>query len=87
MLLSLEYAGPAITTQVIQSMEMELTEVLVQVLRNCSAEEFYAIMRLVLQGLEVKNVWQQKAKVRHELNILSTSFYRLLYLEKRLLAE
>ncbi|NWX28107.1 URB2 protein, partial [Notiomystis cincta] len=55
-------SGPAITTQVIQSMESELTEVLVQVLGNCSAEEFYAIMRLVLQGLEVRNVWQQKAK-------------------------
>ncbi|XP_014730691.1 PREDICTED: unhealthy ribosome biogenesis protein 2 homolog isoform X1 [Sturnus vulgaris] len=55
-------SGPAITTQVIRSMEMELTEVLVKVLGNCSAEEFYAIMRLVLQGLEVKNVWQQKAK-------------------------
>ncbi|NXO20011.1 URB2 protein, partial [Cisticola juncidis] len=55
-------AGPVITTQVIRSMEMELTEVLVQVLGNCSAEDFYAIMRLVLQGLEVKNVWQQKAK-------------------------
>ncbi|NXG73121.1 URB2 protein, partial [Baryphthengus martii] len=55
-------AGPAITTRVIQSMEMELTEVLVQLLGNCSAEEFYTIMRLVLQGLEMKNVWQQKAK-------------------------
>ncbi|XP_050170253.1 unhealthy ribosome biogenesis protein 2 homolog [Myiozetetes cayanensis] len=55
-------SGPAITTQVIQGMEMELTEVLVQLLENCSAEEFYAIMRLVLQGLELKNVWQQKAK-------------------------
>uniref|UniRef100_A0A8C3P3Q0 URB2 ribosome biogenesis homolog n=1 Tax=Cyanoderma ruficeps TaxID=181631 RepID=A0A8C3P3Q0_9PASS len=55
-------SGPAITTQVIQSMELELTEVLVHVLGNCSDEEFYAIMRLVLQGLEVKNVWQQKAK-------------------------
>ncbi|XP_014119170.1 PREDICTED: unhealthy ribosome biogenesis protein 2 homolog isoform X2 [Pseudopodoces humilis] len=55
-------SGPAITTQVIRSLEMELTEVLVQVLGNCSAEEFYAIMRLVLQGLEVRNVWQQKAK-------------------------
>ncbi|NXB17326.1 URB2 protein, partial [Rhagologus leucostigma] len=55
-------SGPAITAQVIQSMEMELTEVLVQLLGNCSAEEFYAIMRLVLQGLEVRNVWQQKAK-------------------------
>ncbi|XP_010137905.1 PREDICTED: unhealthy ribosome biogenesis protein 2 homolog [Buceros rhinoceros silvestris] len=54
--------GPAITSQVIRSMEMELTEVLVQLLRNCSAEEFYAIMRLVLQGLEMRNVWQQKAK-------------------------
>ncbi|NXR81750.1 URB2 protein, partial [Pycnonotus jocosus] len=55
-------SGSAMTIQVIRSMEMELTEVLVQVLGNCSAEEFYAIMRLVLQGLEVKNVWQQKAK-------------------------
>ncbi|GAB0187034.1 unhealthy ribosome biogenesis protein 2 [Grus japonensis] len=54
--------GPAVTTQVIQSIEMELTEVLVQLLGNCSAEEFYTIMRLVLQGLEMRNVWQQKAK-------------------------
>ncbi|KAM6139697.1 unhealthy ribosome biogenesis protein 2 homolog isoform 1-T3 [Phoenicopterus ruber ruber] len=54
--------GPAVTTQVIQSMEMELTEVLVQLLGNCSAEEFYTVMRLVLQGLEMRNVWQQKAK-------------------------
>lgn len=53
---------------------MELTEVLVHVLGNCSDEEFYAIMRLVLQGLEVKNIWQQKAKVSHQLNVLSTSF-------------
>ncbi|XP_063007728.1 unhealthy ribosome biogenesis protein 2 homolog isoform X2 [Melospiza melodia melodia] len=57
-------SGPAITTQVIRSMEMELTEVLVQVLGNCSDEEFYAIMRLVLQGLEVRNIWQQKAKLQ-----------------------
>lgn len=85
--MSLAYAGPAITTQVIQNMEMELTEVLVQVLGNCSAEEFYAIMRLVLQGLEVKNVWEQKAKVSHELNVLSTFFSSLLHLEKQLLAE
>ncbi|XP_056342389.1 unhealthy ribosome biogenesis protein 2 homolog [Oenanthe melanoleuca] len=55
-------SGPAITTQMIRSVEMELTEVLVKVLGNCSAEEFYAIMSLVLQGLEVRNVWQQKAK-------------------------
>ncbi|NXY85341.1 URB2 protein, partial [Alcedo cyanopectus] len=55
-------AGPAITAQVIQSMEMELTEVLVQLLGNSSAEEFYTIMRLVLQGLEMKNIWQQNAK-------------------------
>ncbi|KFQ55913.1 PREDICTED: unhealthy ribosome biogenesis protein 2 homolog [Nestor notabilis] len=54
--------GSAITSQVIQSMEMELTEVLMQLLGNCSAEEFYTIMRLVLQGLEMRNVWQQKAK-------------------------
>ncbi|KAM9196602.1 unhealthy ribosome biogenesis protein 2 homolog [Mergus octosetaceus] len=55
-------AGPAITIQVIKSIEPELTEVLAQLLGSCSAEEFYAIMRLVLQGLEVKTIWQQKAK-------------------------
>uniref|UniRef100_A0A8B9CJE8 URB2 ribosome biosis homolog n=1 Tax=Anser brachyrhynchus TaxID=132585 RepID=A0A8B9CJE8_9AVES len=55
-------AGPAITIQVIKSIEPELTEVLVQLLGSCSAEEFYAIMRLVLQGLEMKTIWQQKAK-------------------------
>ncbi|NXO82260.1 URB2 protein, partial [Sitta europaea] len=55
-------SGPAITTQVIRSVELELAGVLVQVLRNCSAEEFNAIMRLVLQGLEVRNIWQQKTK-------------------------
>lgn len=64
-------------------MEMELTEVLVQVLGSCSDEEFYAIMSLVLQGLEVRNIWQQKAKVRHELNVLSAFFCSLLCLEKR----
>ncbi|NXA48052.1 URB2 protein, partial [Nothocercus julius] len=55
-------AGPEITVQVIQNIEMELTELLVQLLGNCSAEEFYAIMRLLLQGLEVRNIWQQNAK-------------------------
>ncbi|NWI13410.1 URB2 protein, partial [Crypturellus soui] len=55
-------AGPEITVQVIQNIEMELTELLIQLLGNCSAEEFYAIMRLLLQGLEVRNIWQQNAK-------------------------
>lgn len=73
MLVSLEYPDPAVTTQVIQTIETELTEVLVQLLGNCSAEEFYAIMRLVLQGLEMRNVWQQNAKVRHKLCLFSTS--------------
>ncbi|XP_052540413.1 unhealthy ribosome biogenesis protein 2 homolog isoform X2 [Tympanuchus pallidicinctus] len=54
--------GPVITIQVIQSIEVELTEVVLQLLGNCSAEEFYAIMRLLLQGLEMRNTWQQKAK-------------------------
>lgn len=78
MLVSLEFAGPAITIQVIKSIEPELTEVLVQLLGSCSAEEFYAIMRLVLQGLEMKTIWQQKAKVRSELGLLSSSFFSFL---------
>lgn len=85
MFMPLEYAGPPITTQVIHSMELELTEVLVQLLGNCSDEEFYTIMRLVPQGLEMRNVWQQKAKVRHELSLLSISFFSFLYLEKNFL--
>ncbi|XP_072188506.1 unhealthy ribosome biogenesis protein 2 homolog [Excalfactoria chinensis] len=53
--------GPAVTIQVIQNIQVELMEVVVQLLGNCSAEEFYAIMRLLLQGLEMRNTWQQKA--------------------------
>lgn len=78
MLVSLERAGPAITIQVMKSIEPELTEVLAQLLGSCSAEEFYAIMRLVLQGLEVKTIWQQKAKVRNELGLFSSSFFTFL---------
>lgn len=76
--LLVQCAGPAITIQVIQSIEVELTEVVVQLLGNCSAEEFYAIMRLLLQGLEMRNTWQQKAKVRNELSLLSSSFFSFL---------
>lgn len=82
MLVSLEYTGPAVTTQVIQNMEMDLAGVLVQLLGNCSAEEFYTIISLVLQGLEITNVWQERAKVSHYLGLLSTPFFHFLYLEK-----
>uniref|UniRef100_A0A8C8S3S1 URB2 ribosome biogenesis homolog n=1 Tax=Pelusios castaneus TaxID=367368 RepID=A0A8C8S3S1_9SAUR len=54
--------GPGITVQVIRDLEMQLTELMTQLLESCTAEEFCVIMRLVLQGLEVSNVWKQNPK-------------------------
>lgn len=63
MFVSLEYAGPDITVQVIQDLEMQLTELMTRLVETCTTEEFCVMMRLVLQGLEVSNIWKQNPKV------------------------
>ncbi|XP_067391934.1 unhealthy ribosome biogenesis protein 2 homolog [Emydura macquarii macquarii] len=55
-------AGPDITVQVIQDLEMQLTELMTRLVETCTTEEFCVMMRLVLQGLEVSNIWKQNPK-------------------------
>ncbi|XP_065258010.1 unhealthy ribosome biogenesis protein 2 homolog [Emys orbicularis] len=55
-------AGPGTTVQVIQDLEMQLTELMTQLVESCTTEEFCVMMRLVLQGLEVSNIWKQNPK-------------------------
>nr|XP_006122063.1 unhealthy ribosome biogenesis protein 2 homolog [Pelodiscus sinensis] len=55
-------AGPDTTVQVIQDLEMQLTELMTHLMENCTTEEFCVMMRLVLQGLEVSNIWKQNPK-------------------------
>ncbi|XP_029450040.1 unhealthy ribosome biogenesis protein 2 homolog isoform X1 [Rhinatrema bivittatum] len=52
-------ADPWITIPIIQSLEVVLTELVAQLVGNCSLEEFYNMMNLILQGLEVSNIWKQ----------------------------
>ncbi|XP_019382895.1 PREDICTED: unhealthy ribosome biogenesis protein 2 homolog isoform X1 [Gavialis gangeticus] len=52
-------AGSGITVQVIQNIEIQLTELGTQLLERCTTEEFYAMMKLVFQGIEVSNLWKQ----------------------------
>ncbi|KAM4770952.1 unhealthy ribosome biogenesis protein 2 homolog [Rhinophrynus dorsalis] len=50
--------APWITVLIIKSIEEELTELFQQMAWNCSFEDFYTIMKLGLQWLEVSNLWK-----------------------------
>ncbi|XP_054853835.1 unhealthy ribosome biogenesis protein 2 homolog [Eublepharis macularius] len=52
-------AGPGITLQMIQSVEMQLTELTAQLVKNCTDDNFCAMLRLVFEGLDICNVWKQ----------------------------
>ncbi|XP_060098821.1 unhealthy ribosome biogenesis protein 2 homolog [Heteronotia binoei] len=55
-------SGPGITLQVIQSVEMQLAELIAQLVKNCTIDNFCAILRLVLEGLDICNAWKQNTK-------------------------
>ncbi|XP_053315834.1 unhealthy ribosome biogenesis protein 2 homolog [Spea bombifrons] len=54
--------GPWVSIHIIQSVESELTELFSRMVQSCSDEEFYVMMKLVLQWLEVTNLWKQDYK-------------------------
>ncbi|KAM4693904.1 unhealthy ribosome biogenesis protein 2 homolog [Discoglossus pictus] len=54
--------GPWISLQVIQSFEGELTELFTRLVNYCNSTEFYIIMKLVLQGIEACNLWENTSK-------------------------
>lgn len=55
-------AGHWITIPIIQSLEPELIGLLGQLLNTCAQEEFCTIMKLVLRGIDVKNLWEKSVK-------------------------
>lgn len=60
-------AGPGITVQQIQDLEVQLTELMAQLVEKCSADDFCIILRVLLEGLEVENIWKQNPKVGRSL--------------------
>nr|XP_056708740.1 unhealthy ribosome biogenesis protein 2 homolog [Euleptes europaea] len=52
-------SGPGITLQVMQSLETQLAELFAQLVKNCTNDNFCAILGLVLEGLDIGNTWKQ----------------------------
>ncbi|XP_048342323.1 unhealthy ribosome biogenesis protein 2 homolog isoform X1 [Sphaerodactylus townsendi] len=52
-------SGPGITLQVIQSIEMQLAELIAQLVKHCTDDNFCFMLRLVLEGLDICNAWKQ----------------------------
>ncbi|XP_034964353.2 unhealthy ribosome biogenesis protein 2 homolog isoform X1 [Zootoca vivipara] len=52
-------AGPGVTVQVIRDLEVQLTELMAQLVENCTPDDFCAMLRVVLEGLDVRNIWKQ----------------------------
>ncbi|XP_053154311.1 unhealthy ribosome biogenesis protein 2 homolog isoform X2 [Hemicordylus capensis] len=50
-------AGPGVTVQVIQDLEMQLMELIAQLVKNCTTGDFCTMLRLLLEGLDVCNMW------------------------------
>ncbi|KAJ7342238.1 hypothetical protein JRQ81_009864 [Phrynocephalus forsythii] len=51
--------GPGITVQLIQDLEVQLTELMVQLVERCSTDDFCVVLRVLLEGLDVENIWKQ----------------------------
>lgn len=48
----------------IQSIEMQLAELIVQLVNDCTNDNFCAMLRLVLEGLDICSAWKQNIEVR-----------------------
>uniref|UniRef100_A0A8C5MX29 URB2 ribosome biosis homolog n=1 Tax=Leptobrachium leishanense TaxID=445787 RepID=A0A8C5MX29_9ANUR len=54
--------GKWISVLIVQSIENELTELFIRLTRSCTHDEFHIMMTLVLQCLQVNNLWKQDYK-------------------------
>ncbi|XP_066472804.1 unhealthy ribosome biogenesis protein 2 homolog isoform X2 [Tiliqua scincoides] len=55
-------AGPGVTIQVIQDLEIPLMELVAQLVGHCNTDDFCIMLRLVLEGLDVRSVWKQNTE-------------------------
>ncbi|XP_041418708.1 unhealthy ribosome biogenesis protein 2 homolog [Xenopus laevis] len=54
--------APWINVQITESIHEEVSELFNQMEQNCSNEEFYTMLKLALQWLEVRNLWEKNDK-------------------------
>nr|XP_008122597.1 PREDICTED: unhealthy ribosome biogenesis protein 2 homolog [Anolis carolinensis]XP_008122602.1 PREDICTED: unhealthy ribosome biogenesis protein 2 homolog [Anolis carolinensis]XP_016854763.1 PREDICTED: unhealthy ribosome biogenesis protein 2 homolog [Anolis carolinensis] len=52
--------GPGI--QFIQDLEVQLTELMTQLMEKCTTDNFCTILRLLLEDLDISNIWKQNSK-------------------------
>ncbi|XP_020642157.3 unhealthy ribosome biogenesis protein 2 homolog isoform X1 [Pogona vitticeps] len=55
--------GPGVTIQLIQDLEAQLTELIAQLVEKCSTDDFCIMLRVLLEGLDVENIWKQNPEV------------------------
>ncbi|CAH2251491.1 Hypothetical predicted protein [Pelobates cultripes] len=56
------FMGPWVNFKIIQSVSVDLIELITHMTKSCSDEEFVLMMKYVLQWLEVNNLWKQNYK-------------------------
>uniref|UniRef100_A0A8D2LSG3 URB2 ribosome biogenesis homolog n=1 Tax=Varanus komodoensis TaxID=61221 RepID=A0A8D2LSG3_VARKO len=53
-------AAPGVTVQLIQELEVQLTELATHLVEHCTTDDFCAMLKLVLEGLDIGNLWKHK---------------------------
>ncbi|KAK9411769.1 unhealthy ribosome biogenesis protein 2 like [Crotalus adamanteus] len=56
-------AGPEVTGQLIQDLDVPLTELIAQLVENASIDDFSTMLRLLIEGLNVCNLWKQNPEI------------------------
>lgn len=56
-------AGPEVKDQLIQDLDVPLTELIAQLVENATTDDFSTMLRLLIEGLNVCNLWKQNPEV------------------------
>ncbi|XP_039188807.1 unhealthy ribosome biogenesis protein 2 homolog isoform X2 [Crotalus tigris] len=56
-------AGPEVTGQLIQDLDVPLIELIAQLVENASIDDFSTMLRLLIEGLNVCNLWKQNPEI------------------------
>lgn len=57
-------AAPEVKGQLIQDLDVPLTELIAQLVENGTIDDFSTMLRLLIEGLNVCNLWKQNPEVR-----------------------
>ncbi|XP_026525249.1 unhealthy ribosome biogenesis protein 2 homolog [Notechis scutatus] len=56
-------AGPEVKSQLIQDLDVPLTELIAQLVENGTTDDFSTMLRLLIEGLNVCNLWKQNPEI------------------------